>query len=111
VDELREFERQVIDLLAGKVLSRATLEAVKSDAEIIDYRATGHGYFLTLRHPELPRERRVCHQPLLRGDCGGIDTGFVIFLENGQLTLECHGWGDKPVPHTYRDGNVQITAI
>ena len=107
---LKGFEQRAIDLLLGGVLPPETIRAVKEKAEFVGYEHTGAGYFLTLRHPALPRERLVCDKPRVMGECRGIESGFIVFIENSELLLECHSWGTEAVPATYRDENVQITA-
>jgi hypothetical protein len=57
---LKGFEQHAIDLLLEGVLPLETIEAVKGRAELVGYEYTGVGYFLTLRHSALPRERLVC---------------------------------------------------
>jgi hypothetical protein len=109
VQALREYERKVIEILTKPVLPAPVLVAVTSlEPESVEH--TGVGYFLTLRHPALPKERIVCDEPMLLGRSDGVETGFVVFLENNQLTLECHSWGDDQVPASYRDQDVEIVA-
>jgi hypothetical protein len=38
-----------------------------------------------------------------------VHSGFVVFLENGELTLECHSWGDVQIPESYREESVEIS--
>jgi hypothetical protein len=38
----------------------------------------------------------------------GLHCGFIIYIENGELTIECHPWGDD-VPEDFRDREVEIT--
>jgi hypothetical protein len=40
-----------------------------------------------------------------------VTCGFIIFIENGRLTIECHPWGDPDVPEDFRDKDVQVAAI
>jgi hypothetical protein len=35
--------------------------------------------------------------------------GFIIFIEDGELTIECHPW-DEDVPEDFRDREVEVTA-
>lgn len=105
----REYEREVIRLLAGRVLSPGQLGALLSEGELVSYDYTGCGYFLTVRHASLPEERVVCSEPALAGSAGGVTCGFVIFIENGQLTVECHTWGDTDVPEEFGDREVRIS--
>ena len=105
---LKKYEEQVVERLTKDVLPPGLVESIKTEGTISSYDTTGNGYFLTIKHDELPEKRIVCHQPLLIGESEGIQTGFVIFIENHELTLECHGWGDVEIPRTYRERDVQI---
>lgn len=111
MSELRGYEKTVIEMLVGDVVGPEILSQILEAPRSVAYEYTGCGYFLRLTHPSLPRERIVCHQPLLMGESNGIDSGFVVFLEEHSLTLECHSWGEMDVPENYRDQDVRITAI
>ncbi len=56
----------------------------------------------------IPEQRIVCDQPLLTGKLGDVYCGFVVFLEAGELTLECHVWGDDPMPEDFREHQVEM---
>jgi hypothetical protein len=107
---LRDYEKKVISILTKDVLPQDVVDAVTMTGELVSYEYTGAGYFLTLRHSRLPSERIVCSAPMVLGKAGGIETGFVVFLENQRLMLECHSWGDDAVPESYRDEDVEIVA-
>jgi hypothetical protein len=107
---LKDFEQRAIDLLLEGKLPLDTIQALKDKAQLVGYKHTGVGYFLTLSHPALPRERMVCDKPRVMGRSRGIESGFIVFIENQELVLECHSWGADAVPETYRDEDVQITA-
>jgi hypothetical protein len=104
----KDYERKVLYTLASAVLSPRQLAAVAEEGELVEYDYTGCGYFLTVRHESLPKERTVCNEPVLNGSAGGVDGGFVIYIEDGELTIECHPWGDN-VPEDFRDREVEIT--
>ena len=105
----RHFEEAVIDSLTEGVLPSSVIAALKQEGEVVDFHTTGHGYFLTVKHASLPVERIVCDGRKITGTSDGVRTGFVIFLERRELTLECYGLpGD--VPDEYRNQNVAITA-
>jgi len=80
----------------------------KSEAE---YDYSGAGYFLTFSHSELPVKRIVCDKPKLLGQWNGINSGFIVFLENSKLMLECHTWGDKVISGDYREQPVKVSII
>lgn len=107
---LREYEKTVVQLLAARVLSPQQLDAVIREGELVEYDYTGCGYFLTVKHPALPTTRVVCDTPKLTGTADGIISGFVIFIEDGELTIECHSWGDVDVPEWFRGRDVRVAA-
>jgi len=95
-------------LLARSALSEQQIEAVINSGEFVSYEYTGCGYFLGVKHPSLPQKRVVCSKPIVVGDAGSVPCGFVIFIENGRLTLECHSWGTVEVPENFREQSVQV---
>ena len=102
------FEQQVIRTLLSRQMEADQVEAVVNSASHVSYESTGVGYFLTVRHPTLPLERVVCSEPTITGRSGGLSCGFVVFLENGELTLECHSWGDASIPEDFRTRQVEV---
>ena len=108
MEELKSHEQIVLDILVSNVIAEDTLKDIKRNPIFPEYDVTGHGYFLTLRHPSLPLESIVCDKPMIIGECDGIETGFVVFIENGELTIECHGWDDSKIPRNYRELDIQI---
>jgi hypothetical protein len=108
---LREYEKTVVHLVASSILPQQQLDAVIQEGELVEYDYTGCGYFLTIKHPALPTVRIVCDTPKLTGSADGIISGFVIFIERGQLTIECHSWGDVDIPEWFRDRDVQVDAV
>lgn len=106
----KEFEWNVVEALTGSLLSHSLKSRLKDEAELVELSFTGCGYFLTVRHDELPATRIVCDQPMVIGDANGITTGFVVFLENYELTLECHSLDVDDVPEDYRERDVSVTS-
>ena len=105
---LKPHEQLVVDRLVGNGLSSELLSDLKENGAVSSYETTGNGFFLTLKHEGLPSERTVYSTPTLIGESAGIQSGFVIFIEDGELTIECHGWVAEEVPEDYRDQNIQI---
>jgi len=105
---LKNYEKTVLDLLVSDAVSPAVLEDIKNHPHIIECYATGNGYLLTVKHTGLPLERNVYSEPMLIGQCGNIETGFIVFVENGELTIECHGWEDMIIPQDYREMDIKI---
>lgn len=104
----KDFEIKVLKILVSDELVSNNLKEVIENAEFVGYEYTGAGYFLTVQHPILPQERIVCHEPVVIGEHENIQSGFVIFLENKELTLECHSWGELEIPEDYRDRDIEI---
>lgn len=101
------FERAVVLALVGRHLPSSVIESVLESGEVVSFEPTGSGYFLTVTHPTLPASRTVCDSPMLVGRADDLECGFVVFLENRELTLECHSWGD-PLPDDFRTRDVGV---
>ena len=104
----RDFEKEAIRLMIGRAIARETLERVLSVNDVA-FEPTGYGYYITVADPGLAEGRSVFDSPLIKGTGNGVEVGFVVFIENKELTFECHGWGD-PVPENFRQGKVVISV-
>lgn len=104
-----EFEIEVLRQLIAPKLEAEVFRKIIQESQGIDYHFSGSGYFLTVRHPEIPTSRIVCTDPTVLGRCGNILVGFVVFVENSELTLECHGWGLDELPLDFREQSVLIS--
>jgi hypothetical protein len=111
MESLNNYEKRVVSLLTAKFLSPDALKLIVSDAEVVDYEYTGSGYFLTVHHKYLPKERIVCSEPTVIGETDDITAGFLIFIENNELTIECHSWNEVDIPVDFRDKNVRINPV
>ncbi|HEY9879048.1 MAG TPA: hypothetical protein V6D29_11360 [Leptolyngbyaceae cyanobacterium] len=108
---LKQFEVEVVRLLAPSILSKEQMDTVFHEAEFVSYEHSESGYFLTIKHPILAEGRTVCSNPTVVGQTGAIDCGFVLFIENHELTLECHTWGDAALPDGFREESIHIMAL
>lgn len=106
----REFELQAIRLMAQGVLPEDSLQVLRQAESGVGYEYTGCGYFLTIAHSSLPEERRTLSEPAVVGNAGDIQAGFLVFLGNHALTLECHTWGAVEVPYNFRELDVAIST-
>lgn len=96
--ELLEFEKELIDVLCGQILTREQRRLAKEEAPVVDFYTTGHGYFLTVRHVKLPEERKICDKPIVSGARRGSKDpacGFLVLLEDRKLTIECYGFREE----------------
>ena len=107
----RNYEQKVLNLLVSAVFSPQELNCIIQDSELVDLEHTGSGYFLEVSHPSFPKERIVCHKPTVIGEADGITCGFVVFIENNNLTIECHDWGESDIAGDFRDKDVQVKAV
>jgi hypothetical protein len=104
----QEFERRVVRSLAASHMPRDAIDSVLRSAVLVSCDHTVGGYFLTVRHSLLADARSVWHTPLLVGRADNVQCGFVVLIENGELTLECHSWGNAGIPENFRDRHVAI---
>jgi len=108
-DRLRAYERRALELLLASCLPAETVRAVLDEARFVSCCFSGAGYFIRLRHEKLPSKRWVCDEPYLVGRSALIDAiGFIGFVEDGELTLECHSLGEASFPTGIRDFAVEL---
>lgn len=104
---MKPFEREAVRLLAeGRISAEVLARVVRAP---VTYEPTGIGYFLTGRDDGLPAERIVLDEPVVLGRAGAVEVGFVVFVEDHALHLECHGWGEA-VPADLREREVVISV-
>ena len=56
-------------------------------------------------------KRKVIDEPTIVGKKESIEVGFVLFMENNTLTLECHDWGNDNIDENIRQENLAIEII
>jgi hypothetical protein len=110
MNTLKEYEKKILYLLASSVLSPEEIESLIHEGKFINYEYTGSGYLLSLQHPCLPKARTVLSKPTVMGHADEVDCGFIVFIENSELTIECHTWGNIDIPEGFRNYDVQIRA-
>jgi hypothetical protein len=96
--------------MAEGSLTEDQLRAVFSAESLSSYEYTGSGYFLSVKHASLPEAERTLSEPAVVGNAGEIQAGFVVFLGEGRLTLECHTWGAVDVPANFRELDVSVST-
>ena len=108
---LQEFEIEVIERLTANTLTPGQTNEILKNHEFAGLEFTGAGYFLSVKSSSIPEARFVCSRPILTGQTeDGIICGFVIFIENNRLTLECHEWGAKNIPADFREKSIKISV-
>jgi hypothetical protein len=108
VGALKQFEIEALRLLLAGIVTDSQFSAIEQYAGPVVYEYTGSGYYLTIEHQNFVGGRRTCSEPAVVGEAGPIRCGFIAFLDNGSLVLECHTWGDIDVPDGFRDLDVHI---
>jgi hypothetical protein len=106
----KDFEIEVMKVLLARAFKSEEIDLLARECMDVEYEDTGVGYFLTVCHPTLPLARMVFSEPSVTGRAGELDCGFVVFIEDGELTFECHDWGSDPVPEGFRDQDVKVTV-
>ena len=110
MSHFRDFEKNIVRILAQSVLGTDVVDFVIDDAELVAYENSGVGYFLTVRHPRLPTNRIVLTEPSVSGTAGEVVGGYLVFVEDGELMLECYTAGSIDVPSDFRDREVTVTT-
>ncbi len=109
---IQPFEIEVLRIMTRGILSPGVLEAALKAGEFVSYEYNGYGYYLTFCHPRIPAERIVCgDSPVVVGDNNNIEAGFVVFIEENQIRLECFPFDGTSIPETLRRQTVQIRRI
>lgn len=96
---MRKFEHHIsVFLLDRHGISTEFLNI--TDSEEVEY--TGAGYYLSVRSAELPVDRIVLSEPKIAGKLGGVDVGFLAFIEKSTFTLECFSY-NAVIQETHRN--------
>jgi hypothetical protein len=104
----RDFELQAIPFMADDALSGEQLALLREIGAPSEYRYTGSGNYLTVKHSVLPQNPRTLSEPAVVGISEDVQCGFVVHLDgDGVLVLECHTWGAVDVPEDMRDRDVK----
>ncbi len=96
--------------MAVGVLTELQLDLLRRAEKLDNYDYTGCGYFLTIKDVRLPSERLVLSNPPVVGSAGDVQAGFLVFLGEHELVLECHTWGSVDVPADFRQLDVVIST-
>ena len=108
----RAFELIVLRAVLAEEFTPAQFGQILEEAVANDVTYTGWGFYISMRHPLIGEARRLYSAPpaLSAHSTEGRIAGFMMILENQQLTLEIYPW-DPPedgLPAEFRDSDVQI---
>ena len=116
VSVFTNYEREVVAALLASRFSADQIQAVLDEGTFVSFEHTGVGCFLKVKHVLLPEEYSACDEPWLVGRVGDALCGFVVFLSEGELTLNCFGYATESdqwgyVPEDIRELPVQIERM
>lgn len=72
---------------------------------------TGAGYFLEIQNNIFPFKRSVYSHPLIIGHGRNFKIGFINFIDNRTMIVECHTWGEENIPSSIRDQPIKIEVV
>jgi len=105
------FEEAILSQELKAMYSPDQISDILKNAEIFDYHFSGAGYFLEMRHPLFPTERDVIESEIT-ANADGWELGFLIFLQDKELCLECYLNGDSDgFPDTIRTEQVKLMGL
>ena len=107
---LKPHELSVVNILCSNVLSKRQIESLRSEVRKVEFEPTGVGYHLVVRNKELPLENTVCNTPFVSGSFGKIIVGYIVFLGDGLLHIDCHQMCEQDIPNNFRELDVQINT-
>jgi len=99
---MKEFERKIIqELLESSPDIQYSLKDEYHE-ESVDY--SGNGYFLSIKDDLLPLERVILSEPNIEGIIDEVSVGYIAFIENHELMLECYVNGEEFINRRQRNG-------
>ncbi|MBN2591537.1 MAG: hypothetical protein JXA96_16850 [Sedimentisphaerales bacterium] len=106
--KMKDYEKQIVEALLRHAGLEYLIELIFNTTDE-DYKYTGHGYYLTVKNPDLPAWYRVLDTPYISGQTDGVEeVGFLAHMENNKFILECHGYSEG-IPKDFRERQIEIT--
>jgi hypothetical protein len=107
--KLTQFETEVLQYLLQNRLEQSEWQALVNNYQITNYDFTGAGYFLDIVCSSIKFEKETIDCPIVIGTVNDLEVGFLLFVEENNITIECHGWSDENLPENIRNLEVSIT--
>ena len=105
----KHYEVEVLQLLLAPEFSHEALADLLNSAESPDAEYTKYGFYISIKNPKIGKDRRVYDGPTtLSGRWHKHTAGFIVFLEDDQLTLEVYPWDGETLPADFRDVDVRV---
>ena len=108
--QVSSFEKEALVLLCEGMISKSALDQAISSPDSISCEFTGAGYYLEIQHHALPKDRMVCDKPTVLGKYQDQEVGFIAFVQDNRITLECYEYDSNGVPEEIRNEAVQVYA-
>jgi hypothetical protein len=102
-NEFKPFEKEIVSVLAGDVFSEEEQAQIFSEGTCWFESDHEAGYFINVKHPLIPDKRNVIDTPNVIAEVGETSVGFVIFIENNELSIDAFPWGEANVPPDFRE--------
>ena len=102
------YEVEVLTQMLDGHLNNTQIDSVLK-SPVTGYEYTGAGYFLELTNKALPKVSKTISDPNIIGRADDFIVGFLVYIENQKLTLECHSWGTKNPPSTIREKSLTLS--
>ncbi len=102
-NEFKPFEKEIVSVLAGGVFSEEEQSQIFSEGTCWFENDHEAGYFINVKHPLIPETRNVIDDPNVIAEVGETSVGFVIFIENNELSIDAFPWGEANIPPDFRD--------
>jgi hypothetical protein len=108
--KLEKFEIEILKIMISDRLTSNGWCDFLADYKIIGYEYTGAGYFLKISSEKLDLKNEVIHDPVPIGKIEELELGFLIYIEDNNIIIECHSWGIENPPENIRKLNVKIIS-
>jgi len=106
--KLSTYEIQVIELMLKCKLSIDEWTKFLEGYELVDFEYTGAGYFLKIRACNLNLKEETIHEPIVLGENENFSVGFLLFVDQNEIVMECHSWGEINPPANVRELGIEI---
>ena len=107
--KLNRYEILVLELMLKNKLDKKGLVNFFDDYEIYGFEYTGSGYFLQIRAANFNFKKETINKPILISENAEFNVGFLLFLDQNEIVLECHSWGESNPPENVRDLDLEIS--
>lgn len=106
--KLKDYEIQVFEKMLMNKLIKADWTMFIDNYKLVSYEYTGAGYFLKIRVNSLNLKKETIQKPIVIGEYDGLMLGFILYLYQNEIVMECHSWSSDNPPENVRDQDIKI---